>query len=180
MYRTLYADSYWDYQNPFKIETDPFEALVSSRVSQFKARKSRPKPPPRDFNVSPRVQAQLANESNQNQKQKPKQKQKQNDGVAAARLQMKKSNGQTFVSSDTKPLRKQPRVVVHLPTPSGTMITLDAPSQFFFFACSMPVSRMPELANHFQTSACQQLWGLVPHCASNGPFAVWRHDLMIQ
>jgi hypothetical protein len=54
-----------------------------------------------------------------------KPKSKPSAGVAAARRQMKKSNGQTFVSSDTKPLQKQPRAIIHITAPAARIITLE-------------------------------------------------------
>jgi hypothetical protein len=119
LHRTVYQDSYWNYQDPFQIETDPFEELVKARVAQFHTRRSVPRSQ-RDFNVSPR----LAEARKALEQKRPKRK----DGVAAAHSQMKKSDGQTFVSADTKPLKKQPRLIIHLPTPTAKFITIDEAS----------------------------------------------------
>jgi len=52
------------------------------------------------------------------------QKPRRSKAAAAVRAQMRRSQ---FVSSDTKPLGKQPRVIVHLPTPTAKIVTYDRP-----------------------------------------------------
>jgi hypothetical protein len=121
---TLYQDCYWNYENPFAIETDPFEELVRSRVAHFGVKKSSPRFPRRDLSTSPRLQATretgLVPEGPNRRKRR-----RIEDSV---RSQMRKSAGQQFVSSDTKPLKKQPRVTIHLPASTAKVLFVDRPT----------------------------------------------------
>lgn len=117
-YESVYRASFWNYENPFGVNSDPYEDLVASRNQNFGAKKPAKKKQMRDFNAKRPRRGQ----------QEPISKPKQTNGLNSVKSQMKKSNGQTFVSSDTKPLSKTPRVHVHLPTPVARVVAYDESS----------------------------------------------------
>jgi hypothetical protein len=118
-FRTSYQESYWNYGNPFGIEEDKYEQLVKSRVSHLGFKKAPRRIQQRDFNVDPRKPPPPTASSDGK---------KSNRGQRQAESQMRHTGGQTFVSSDTKPLKMKPRVITHLPTPAAKVITLNESS----------------------------------------------------
>lgn len=118
-YESVYRSSFWNYEKPFGVQDDPYEDLVNARVQAFGAKKPAKKRQMRDFNA-PRPR--------KGQTQTDAQKPKQTRAQLLVKSQMKKTNGQTFVSSDTKPLKITPRVNVHLPTPVARVVTYDESS----------------------------------------------------
>lgn len=118
-YESVYRASYWNYENPFGVKNDPYEDLVNTRVQAFGAKKPAKKKQMRDFNAPRPRKGQIPADA---PKPKPTR------AALAVKSQMKKTNGQTFVSSDTKPLKITPRINVHLPTPVARVVTYDESS----------------------------------------------------
>ena len=119
-YESVYRASYWDYANPFGVETDPYESLVKTRMAQFGVRRRVSARRPKDFPKRTKKPVKKPEWA------KPPQNEKKTERMKTLRTQMKKSQGQTFVSSDIKPLKKTPRVIVHLPrAPVSKVVTVD-------------------------------------------------------
>lgn len=120
-YESVYRASYWDYANPFGMETDQYEQLVKTRMAQFGVRRrGSTRRPPKDF--PKRKPAKKPEWAPPTANQKPQ----KTERMKTLRTQMKQSQGQTFVSSDIKPLKKTPRVIVHLPrAPVSKVVTID-------------------------------------------------------
>ena len=115
-YVTEYQDRFWDYNNPIAIENDEFEQLVMSRLDVYGTVK---KHKPRTSNLlQPKKQTKKVIDN--------KPIQVQHDPKLAPGKKQKtivlKKNQSTFVSSETKPLKKQPRVHLHWPSPAAASI----------------------------------------------------------
>lgn len=120
---TEYQDRFWNYENPFGIETDEFELLVEKRNNAYKPNKRyRPKPQPKKINESAKKQNKVKFADDKKTVTNPKSYQRK-----PKQLYLHK-NQSTFVSSETKPLRKTPRVIPHFPSPSQATIRYESSS----------------------------------------------------
>ena len=125
-YESVYRSSFWDYSNPFGIQNDPYEDLVKSRISQFGTRKRGAR---RQREFRPRKALKKKLEKPQLKMAEFSLEKKETKTQKKVRTQMKQSEGQTFVSSDTRPLKKTPRVIVHLPTTVSKVVSVDDSSR---------------------------------------------------
>ncbi|KAK8885678.1 hypothetical protein M9Y10_041130 [Tritrichomonas musculus] len=120
---TEYQDRYWNYDNPFEIENDEFEKLVQSRNNTYRPNKRfRKKPQPKKANEPPKNQKKIKFADDKKTVTNPKSYQRK-----PKKLYLHK-NQSTFVSSETKPLRKTPRVIPHYPTPVQATIRYESSS----------------------------------------------------
>jgi hypothetical protein len=109
---TLYQDSFWNFWNPFPLDNDPFEELVKDRIQKFAAKPKDAKSRASAFG-SRRVPKRPATAP-----RKPKR----------PRRFPRELEAQTFVSSESKPLAKTPRVIIHGPVQKSNYTIYDVPS----------------------------------------------------
>lgn len=107
-----YKDLFWCYNNPFQIDTDEYEKIVQEQMKSYGKKKPITKKQHSiPFNRKPPKRPSQTNAKSFNQQAKQANRANFSNGVR-----------QTFVSSETKPLRITPRVIIHLPSPTSTIV----------------------------------------------------------
>ncbi|OHT08871.1 hypothetical protein TRFO_22454 [Tritrichomonas foetus] len=116
--RTEYQDRFWDYSNPFAIDEDKYEKLVQARVDVYGTVKKNRQRQSTLYNIPKPKQQQRKRDNKDNLKTQtnPKSYQRKHKQIYLHK------NQSTFVSSETKPLRKTPKVILHLPSPAAASI----------------------------------------------------------
>jgi hypothetical protein len=139
---TVYQDSYWNYANPFPVHHDAFEDLVAERMDHFGKRprvQKKPTPSLHSRVITKKPTAKPAPERSPHSE--PKLDESKNPSPVKRgglrksepkleppkkkQLKRQESTSPTFVSSDTKPLRKEPRVIIHGVIPKSELVLCD-------------------------------------------------------